>query len=647
LPQKSIKLTQKFNDKLFETDNDLSLTESCGEVRPAKPIHHALEITKQSNHQTTMKPIFRNPFAAAIFAAATLTASSYAQTTLLTDDFNSETSFTANPNADQTGTLAGASYTVASLFGLNTSVRGAGVLEISPDKEAGDRVIVNADYITYANTNDTAIRFSFTYDASSADWVGFSVGTDSAWMSSSGELNVLFTNSGTSAAWKNGVAQTAPTTFSYPQTITVELRGIAGGSAFNGGGSVAEIWAGSTSIATYTLEQLNATNGKFAFNSYNGSSGAGGTVDNFSITAASSYPQTTLLADDFTVTGTPDTNDINFNLAPRQGGTQATQTWTGSGNAQMGNPSIFGGSGDYLMVADQSSYAHLAGFTLSSALVPANQKLVIKFDADTEISFGDPSNWLSFMISPSSGGGLFHPIVGSGDFGMLITGGGGVAMFNNGTGVGGGSLASSGINTITLTFSGADGTGSPFAGLGTRVNLSDGTNSWNTTLDTGLTSETISFGTYGAGTRGYVDNLSIYTIPEPSEPSDPLLAWIDATWPSLFDKTPGGDPDNDGIANLVEYVLQGGDPSVSTTNILPTLDASGADFVFTYYRRTAATGTTQTFEYGDNLSGWTPVLIPGGAGVVVTSPSAGIEKVEITVAKGANTKLFGRLQVVK
>jgi len=61
----------------------------------------------------------------------------------------------------------------------------------------------------------------------------------------------------------------------------------------------------------------------------------------------------------------------------------------------------------------------------------------------------------------------------------------------------------------------------------------------------------------------------------------------------------------------------------------------------------AATGTTQTFVYGDNLSGWTPVLIPGGAGVVVTSPSAGIEKVEITVAKVANTKLFGRLQVVK
>ena len=101
----------------------------------------------------------------------------------------------------------------------------------------------------------------------------------------------------------------------------------------------------------------------------------------------------------------------------------------------------------------------------------------------------------------------------------------------------------------------------------------------------------------------------------------------------------------------MEYVLQGGDPSVSTTGTLPTLNASGANFVFTYYRRAAATGTTQTFEYGTDLGAgsWTPVAIPGGSGVTVTpnTPSAGIDKVEIIVAKGANTKLFGRLQVVK
>jgi hypothetical protein len=43
----------------------------------------------------------------------------------------------------------------------------------------------------------------------------------------------------------------------------------------------------------------------------------------------------------------------------------------------------------------------------------------------------------------------------------------------------------------------------------------------------------------------------------------------------------------------------------------------------------------------------TPVIIPGGAGVTVTpdTPSTGIEQVVITVAKGTEAKLFGRLQV--
>jgi uncharacterized repeat protein (TIGR02543 family) len=148
-------------------------------------------------------------------------------------------------------------------------------------------------------------------------------------------------------------------------------------------------------------------------------------------------------------------------------------------------------------------------------------------------------------------------------------------------------------------------------------------------------------------TSGYITGTG--SIQVGATPTDPFLGWIDATWPTLSDKTPNGDPDNDGISNLVEYVLQGGDPSVSTTGILPTLDASGADFVFTYYRRAAATGTTQSFEYGNDLIGWTPLAIPGGSGVVVTpdTPSSGIEQVVITVPKGTNTKLFGRLQVTK
>jgi hypothetical protein len=95
--------------------------------------------------------------------------------------------------------------------------------------------------------------------------------------------------------------------------------------------------------------------------------------------AATSYAQTTLLADDFTVTGTTDSYDINFNLAGRQTGTQAPQSWTGSGNAQAGNDFFSLGDANYLLVADANSRATLSGMNLAS-LVAANEKLVISFD---------------------------------------------------------------------------------------------------------------------------------------------------------------------------------------------------------------------------------------------------------------------------
>jgi autotransporter-associated beta strand protein len=224
--------------------------------------------------------------------------------------------------------------------------------------------------------------------------------------------------------------------------------------------------------------------------------------------------QSTLLTDNFTVTGTPDATDPNFNLSGRQSGTQVTQSWTKLGpnfwQAQVGNAGVFGGDGNYLMVADAGGGARLEGLTLSSALVPVSEKLVIQFDADAT------GEWMSFMMSPSSGTGLWHPVVGSGDFGMLIRPDGRMQAFNNNgviPGINDVFLASAGINTITLTFTGSDGTGSPFAGNGTRVSISDGTNTWSATLDAGLSSETIAFGSYANGGRGLVDNLSITTVP--------------------------------------------------------------------------------------------------------------------------------------
>ena len=113
------------------------------------------------------------------------------------------------------------------------------------------------------------------------------------------------------------------------------------------------------------------------------------------------------------------------------------------------------------------------------------------------------------------------------------------------------------------------------------------------------------------------------------------------------------DPDNDGITNLMEYVLNG-NPLTSSLAILPMLDASGANFVFTFHRRNESKDdTTQTFQYNGDLSTtWTGIAIPATAtgtpvNIAPNTPTSGIDEVTVTVVKGANTTLFGRLEVVK
>ncbi len=132
------------------------------------------------------------------------------------------------------------------------------------------------------------------------------------------------------------------------------------------------------------------------------------------------------------------------------------------------------------------------------------------------------------------------------------------------------------------------------------------------------------------------------------------------SWTSSFgltgaDALPGADPDNDGIKNLLEYVL-GGNPTVSSQSILPTQDSSGANLVFTFTRSDASeTDTTQIFQYGTDLTGWTNVTIgavssgPDGNGVTVAVVENGTsaDAITVTVPKGTNVKLFGRLQAVK
>lgn len=85
--------------------------------------------------------------------------------------------------------------------------------------------------------------------------------------------------------------------------------------------------------------------------------------------------------------------------------------------------------------------------------------------------------------------------------------------------------------------------------------------------------------------------------------------------------------------------------------ILPELDASGENFVFSFTRLVASTSdTAQVFQYGSNIDVWTDVNItsPTGTGVEFGTIIDGLQTVTVTISKSseANGKLFGRLKVI-
>ena len=110
---------------------------------------------------------------------------------------------------------------------------------------------------------------------------------------------------------------------------------------------------------------------------------------------------------------------------------------------------------------------------------------------------------------------------------------------------------------------------------------------------------------------------------------------------------PAADEDNDSIANLLEYVF-GGNPRAASSGILPTASALAGNLIFTFRRIHSTTAdTTQVFQYGTDLSGWTDVPVVAGGMVAIQpdTPQAGTDTVTITVPAGTQTRIFGRLKV--
>ncbi len=103
------------------------------------------------------------------------------------------------------------------------------------------------------------------------------------------------------------------------------------------------------------------------------------------------------------------------------------------------------------------------------------------------------------------------------------------------------------------------------------------------------------------------------------------------------------DFDNDGIDNLVEYALAGGDPTVANPAIAPTQGVTndgGSDYLtLTVNKNTAATGITYLVQVGDDLDGWS-------AGVTVSETASTLVVRDSVAISGANRR-FIRLKVTQ
>jgi autotransporter-associated beta strand protein/T5SS/PEP-CTERM-associated repeat protein len=149
----------------------------------------------------------------------------------------------------------------------------------------------------------------------------------------------------------------------------------------------------------------------------------------------------------------------------------------------------------------------------------------------------------------------------------------------------------------------------------------------------------------GSSQQATFDNqTSTVTVTE----SDPYVGWIDSFTPNPLlpdaaSKLPTADPDRDGITNLMEYVLAGGDPVVPSLSILPTLASVGDNLVLSYTRNDESEAdTTQVGQWTTDLTIWNDVTP-----VVVNENGALADDMTVTVPKSnaVNGKLFLRLKV--
>jgi hypothetical protein len=132
-----------------------------------------------------------------------------------------------------------------------------------------------------------------------------------------------------------------------------------------------------------------------------------------------------------------------------------------------------------------------------------------------------------------------------------------------------------------------------------------------------------------------------------------------ATWTAGFGLTgpsaaATADPDSDGLANAVEFIV-GGNPVTSSgsESRMPAATISGGNLIFTFFRDDAseAPGVTLTVESGTDLTTWPESFVIGAttaassAGVNIAENGTAADMITISIPICSEPSEFARLKV--
>lgn len=150
--------------------------------------------------------------------------------------------------------------------------------------------------------------------------------------------------------------------------------------------------------------------------------------------------------------------------------------------------------------------------------------------------------------------------------------------------------------------------------------------------------------------NGYIINYAygptMKQIALVSTAASPYTTWASNAGLTVANNGMLQDPDQDGLSNLMEFVLSGL-PLTSSQSPLPTAQISNSDMIFTFKRSDASESAgVLVFEHSSDLTTWTEITIGAASSgnVTIVENAAADDDVTITLPRASQAKRFGRLK---